>query len=415
MASAPVGSDTTPDQRRRDEILETASKVFGTQGLRTSLQEIADACGIRPGSLYHHFESKEAIVVELIDRYRADLDRLAESTLKRLKSTNVDAADEIRNLATAIARTAERHAAAVQSSFYDFPGSEGTDEAASVRACMQVALELGQSSGFIRSKLDTAIVSDRMCQTMLHVGLGLFHGFAADQVANTLLGVLLNGLATEPPTNKRLDGSAAFDAVQRLVKAWPEATVPDKSDRAAYLNYVARSEFGRRGYEVTTVRDIAAAAGMGTGSVYRAIGSKEELLTSIMTQFSEHVIAGWMAALNSDSTVVEKLDAVCWLQVNAMERFYDEYKIQLAWLRQVPPDIPNADWSFPSLLRKLGTELRDGIKANEIRIESPSAELTARCVVEVTWIPESIVSAIGKRAALGHARDSVLRGVATRR
>jgi hypothetical protein len=134
-----------------------------------------------------------------------------------------------------------------------------------------------------------------------------------------------------------------------------------------------------------------------------------------MKQFSEHVIAGWMAALNSDSTVVEKLDAVCWLQVNAMDRFYDEYKIQLAWLRQVPPDIPNADWSFPNLLRKLGTELHDGITAGEIRIDSASAELTARCVVEVTWIPDSIVSAIGKRAALGHARDSVLRGDATRR
>jgi AcrR family transcriptional regulator len=415
MASATAGSDTTHDQRRRDEILETASQVFGTQGLRTSLQEIADACGIRPGSLYHHFESKEAIVVELIDRYRVDLDSLAESTRKRLKGSDVDPAEAIRTLAVAIARTAERHAAAVQSTFYDFPGSEGTDEAASVRACMQLALERGQQSGFIRPKLDVAIVSDRMCQTMLHVGLGLFHGFAADQVANTLLGVLLHGLATESPTNGRLDASAAFRAVQKIVNAWPEATVPDKTDRAAYLSYVARTEFGRRGYEVTTVRDIAAAAGMGTGSVYRAIGSKEELLTSIMTHFTEHVIAGWTAALSSDSTVVEKLDAVCWLQVNAMERFHDEYKIQLAWLRQVPPDIPSADWSFPSLLRTLRKELRAGLRAGDIRIESPSAELTARCVVEVTWVPESIVTAIGTKAALGHARDSVLRGVATRR
>jgi AcrR family transcriptional regulator len=61
------------DGGRRAEILETAARLFASSGLRTSLQQIAAACGILPGSLYHHFESKEAIVVELIERYRADL------------------------------------------------------------------------------------------------------------------------------------------------------------------------------------------------------------------------------------------------------------------------------------------------------------------------------------------------------
>ena len=51
------------------------------------------------------------------------------------------------------------------------------------------------------------------------------------------------------------------------------------------LRAVARSEFGRRGYEATTVRDIAAAAGLSVGSVYRLIGSKDELLGSIMRSF----------------------------------------------------------------------------------------------------------------------------------
>jgi len=30
---------------------------------------------------------------------------------------------------------------------------------------------------------------------------------------------------------------------------------------------------------------------------------------------------------------VEKLDAVAWLQINVLDRFQDEFKIQLAWLR----------------------------------------------------------------------------------
>ena len=66
------------DGTRRTEILQTAALLIATSGLRTSLQEIADAAGILPGSLYHHFESKEAILVELLRRYHSDLDRIAE-------------------------------------------------------------------------------------------------------------------------------------------------------------------------------------------------------------------------------------------------------------------------------------------------------------------------------------------------
>ncbi len=69
---------------RRTEILDTAAALFASSGLRTSLKEIADACGILPGSLYHHFESKEAIIVELVERYRADLDDIAEEALAAL-------------------------------------------------------------------------------------------------------------------------------------------------------------------------------------------------------------------------------------------------------------------------------------------------------------------------------------------
>ena len=72
------------DTARRTEILETAASLIASSGMRTSLKEIADACGILPGSLYHHFDSKEAILVELIEQYRADLDGLAEQVHDRL-------------------------------------------------------------------------------------------------------------------------------------------------------------------------------------------------------------------------------------------------------------------------------------------------------------------------------------------
>ena len=114
------------DTQRRDEILDAASGVFASSGLRATLEEIAEASGIQPGSLYHHFDSKEAIVVELVKRYHADLDRQAEIAVKELReSPPGDVADRIAAYCSAIAQCAARHGAAVQFTFYDPPVSAG--------------------------------------------------------------------------------------------------------------------------------------------------------------------------------------------------------------------------------------------------------------------------------------------------
>ncbi len=411
------------DRARRDEILDTASKLFASSGLRTSLQEIADACGILPGSLYHHFDSKEAIVIELVRRYQGELDELAEIALKELEDTDPRLLPErIVGLGNSIAQCAVRHSAAVQFSFYEPPAGASSElvlltdrEPRAIEAAMFETLRAARSSGFIRPGIDLAMLADRICQTVLHVGLGMYHRYTAvNRVAGLLCEIFLHGVAAVPPTNAELDRSAALQAVEQVMQMWNEDAEAEEGDRAALIRSVARAEFGRRGYEVTTVRDIAAVAGLSTGSVYRVIGSKEELLASIMRSFNEKVIAGWNAALRSESTAVEKLDAVAWLQINVLDRFSREWKIQLSWLRQSPPDIQNPGWSFPAVIRRLKALLSEGTQSGEIRIERPSAGLTALCVLDVTWIPENIVRTAGKRASLIHARDTVLRGVAER-
>src|SRR6201993_3553420 len=52
---------------RRDELLELAATMFAERGLRaTTVRDIADGAGIRSGSLYHHFSSKEQMVDEVL-------------------------------------------------------------------------------------------------------------------------------------------------------------------------------------------------------------------------------------------------------------------------------------------------------------------------------------------------------------
>ena len=410
------------DGTRRTEVLETAASLIGSSGLRTSLQEIADAAGILPGSLYHHFESKEAILVELIRRYHADLDRVGRIALERLDEPDSrPASEKIVELGSAIARCAVKHRAALQMSFYDAPSSNEElvkllqEPPTAVQQAMLQTLRAGRWSGYIRPDIDLPTLADRICQSTMHAGLDVIrHNASPEQVATVLCRIMLQGLASRPPTDEELDRSSAFAAAEEAIKTWNDEPASAVNDKAAHVRAVARAEFGRKGYEVTTIRDIASAAGLGTGTVYRLIGSKDQLLASIMLSFGTKVGGGFATVLRADATPIEKLDALSWVNINALDQFPDEWKIQLAWMRQSPPDTPNPGLLFSKRLRQLKSLLSEGIKSNEIRIDSPSTELLSRCVMDVLWMPENIVRAEGTRAALVHARDTVVRGVTDR-
>ncbi|KAF0847905.1 TetR family transcriptional regulator [Nocardia caishijiensis] len=68
---------TAPDtvkRTRRDELLALAADLFAERGLRaTTVRDIADSAGILSGSLYHHFDSKESMVDEILRGFLDDL------------------------------------------------------------------------------------------------------------------------------------------------------------------------------------------------------------------------------------------------------------------------------------------------------------------------------------------------------
>ena len=56
-----------PDSKER--LLRTASELILMNGYSaTSVDSICEACGIKKGSFYHHFESKEQLAAEALDR-----------------------------------------------------------------------------------------------------------------------------------------------------------------------------------------------------------------------------------------------------------------------------------------------------------------------------------------------------------
>lgn len=93
MQAAAAGRDERSESERRREVILMAGQLFCRHGYeRTTVRELARAVGLQSGSLFHHFRSKEEILVavmnngiqEVIDggeqalaHYQAPADRLA--------------------------------------------------------------------------------------------------------------------------------------------------------------------------------------------------------------------------------------------------------------------------------------------------------------------------------------------------
>jgi AcrR family transcriptional regulator len=73
QTSTPQASNA-PSSSRRDELLKIAAELFATKGFKnTTVRDIADAAGILSGSLYHHFDSKESMVDEILSSFQEEL------------------------------------------------------------------------------------------------------------------------------------------------------------------------------------------------------------------------------------------------------------------------------------------------------------------------------------------------------
>lgn len=179
--------------------------MIATTGLRTSLQEIANAAGILTGSLYHHFASKEDLLIELVRRYHADIAQVGTAALRRLDAADsASVEDRVIELASEIARCAVRNRAALQMSFFEAP-TESPELMALLRQrpvaiqdAMVQTLRAGRWSGYLRSDVDLVPLADRICQSLLHVGLDVIRRDAStEDVATVLCQLLLHGVAAQ--------------------------------------------------------------------------------------------------------------------------------------------------------------------------------------------------------------------------
>ena len=77
-----------------DRILEQAARLFRDKGYSaSSMEDIADAVGLKKGSLYYHFESKEQILVEIMDSFT---EKLQAPVLALIDNDELGSAEKLR-------------------------------------------------------------------------------------------------------------------------------------------------------------------------------------------------------------------------------------------------------------------------------------------------------------------------------
>ncbi len=409
---------SVPANSRRAEVLDSAAALFESRGIRASLKDIADAAGILQGSLYYHFDSKESIVVELVQRFVDELNALAES--ERSNPSGHPPLAHIEAFACSIAECAVRHRAAVLLTMHEPPSSFGIDLSAvaprrSVRIVetMDALFDRAFDARLLNPGLDRLALADWMCQSMLHCAVGVYHRTPAGRrVPSTKCRLLMDGMLAsrfDPVNSSTLDASAPRAEADAAMARWPLEQDENQS-RAGQVRQAARAEFARRGFDATTMRDIAAAAGVSPKAVYRVVESKDELLNEIIGDYARVVTDGWAAICTTDGSVVEKLDALMWLDINILQRYREESAVQSSMLPFAPPTTAQLGYSFPTQLRLLKHVLSAGFRSGELRKVDGTIEMQSRCAFSLLWVPEHLVTNLGPSGSLDLARRTVLGG-----
>ena len=96
---------------KRDAILDIAAQCFASRSYpAASMNEIATACGTSKARLYHYYDSKEAILFDLMDRYTQRLLTLIAQTEATAQRRNLGDREALHELIRAFLQEYESSA-----------------------------------------------------------------------------------------------------------------------------------------------------------------------------------------------------------------------------------------------------------------------------------------------------------------
>jgi len=194
---------TAPTGSRREELLRIAAGLFAEKGFKnTTVRDIADAAGILSGSLYHHFDSKESMVDEILSTFQEELFAKYDEVL----ASDVDARAKIESAVRLSFEAIDQHhfEVAIFQNEADYLGTFErfgylAERNAQSREVWMRLLTEGVSTGVLRKDLDVELVY-RFIRDTVWVAVRWYRPggeLSHETVADQYLAILLDGIAKD--------------------------------------------------------------------------------------------------------------------------------------------------------------------------------------------------------------------------
>ncbi|WP_313673814.1 TetR family transcriptional regulator KstR2 [Mycolicibacterium sp.] len=104
-------------------------------------------------------------------------------------------------------------------------------------------------------------------------------------------------------------------------------SAPPPATRREELLELAASMFAERGLRATTVRDIADAAGILSGSLYHHFSSKEEMVDEVLRGFLDWLFDRYQQIIDTERNPLERLKGLFMASFDAIEHHHAEVVI----------------------------------------------------------------------------------------
>jgi AcrR family transcriptional regulator len=173
-APAPEERRLRADARRnRERILESARIVFSESGGEAQIDDVARRAGVGVGTVYRHFPTKEALMVELVRQKFRVMTARARETVEQEGEPFQRLAAMMRLNAEEVGRDAN-----MQQTLAGFDEEIWAQAAPERDELIRLTGELVQSArhaGTIRSDAtayDVAMLMSGLCVSMVHAGIG---------------------------------------------------------------------------------------------------------------------------------------------------------------------------------------------------------------------------------------------------
>ncbi|MBE1534853.1 TetR/AcrR family transcriptional regulator [Actinomadura algeriensis] len=186
---------------RREHLVKLAAELFAEKGFQaTTVRNIAEEAGILSGSLYHHFDSKESIVDEILTGFFEDI---MASYRRVIEEGGDDPRATIAGLVRTAFGTLEPHRAAITVMQNDWNYLRGMERFAyltksedEVEKMWVDTLKAGQEQGVFRLDLDPKLTY-RMIRDTVWVAIRWFKPggkLNAEGLAEHYLKVMFDGI-----------------------------------------------------------------------------------------------------------------------------------------------------------------------------------------------------------------------------